>query len=122
MPDPLHSLIGRERELDCLFLGLRNILQKPQFAVFSGPSGIGKSSLLSQFISGVKSEAIFGVMTSCTSDSSNAPLTLILSSFEDIVYQILHLGPTQIQKRHRVLQESTSSYSGILSSYIPNFS
>ncbi len=113
-------LIGREVEIEGLSFAHQNILQKPHIIVFSGPSGIGKSTLLSHFVSTIRQDATISVMMPCEKGARS--LAPILAIFEEIISQILLLSPTQIQKWQNILKESTSNYAALLNEYIPNFS
>ena len=111
---------GRHHELEVLNEGIRSLKQGNGTIVeVCGPSGTGKSTLISRFCDEISDEEIFVFKGSFHHQNKNVPYTGIVEAFDGCFRYLLTLSDSRIQVLSEHLKGSLGPMLGVIAQLLP---
>ncbi|WP_441292537.1 AAA family ATPase [Sorangium sp. KYC3313] len=114
-------LYGREREIEALLAAFERVVAKgrPELALVSGYSGIGKSSLVAELHRPVVRERGFFLSGKFEQLKRGVPYLPLLQAFRALLQEILSASEEQLERWRERLREALGQDGGLLAGVLP---
>ncbi|WP_437586191.1 AAA family ATPase [Sorangium sp. So ce1000] len=114
-------LYGREREIEALLAAFERVVAsgRPELALVSGYSGIGKSSLVAELHRPVVRERGFFLSGKFEQIKRDVPYRPLLHAFRGLVQEILGASEEQVERWRQRLREALGPSAGLLTDMLP---
>ncbi|WP_437791701.1 AAA family ATPase [Sorangium sp. So ce693] len=114
-------LYGREREVEALLAAFERVVAngRPELALVSGYSGIGKSSLVAELHRPVVRERGFFLSGKFDQTTRDVPYLPFLQAFRALFQEILGATEEQVARWRRHLREALGQDGGLLADVLP---
>ena len=116
------ALLGRARELAALSAAVERVQQsrKPELVLVPGYSGIGKSSLIREFIGQRLPPHTLVVSGKFDDRESNAPYEALMQAFRELLSWTLARPSPELDQWQSTLDEALGSNSSVVAELLPN--
>ncbi|WP_437586188.1 AAA family ATPase [Sorangium sp. So ce1000] len=114
-------LYGREREIEALLAAFERVVAsgRPELALVSGYSGIGKSSLVAELHRPVVRERGFFLSGKFEQLKRDVPYRPLLHAFRGLVQEILGASEEQVERWRQRFREALGPSAGLLTDMLP---
>jgi predicted ATPase/signal transduction histidine kinase len=115
------DLVGRSHELDALTVALESVRRtgKPELALVSGSSGIGKSSLVSEFDAQRLPQGALFVSAKFEDRESDAPYASLMLPFRELLRWVLARPARELDEWKAALEQALGNNASIVAELVP---
>ncbi|WFU74873.1 AAA family ATPase [Bradyrhizobium sp. CB2312] len=117
------KLYGRASEIAALRAIFDLVAEKGRsvLTLVSGPSGVGKTSLVAEFLSGIAPNAALVASAKLDIQMRDVPYAALTQAFDSLLRKLLTCDEEEVAAWRRTLTEATEPHGGILTEVIPAF-
>lgn len=118
LPD---SLYARDAEMACMTAGFASVASSgmPVVVALSGPSGVGKSTLMQAFAKSLQARQVHCAVAKTDQFRQNVPYAILADAFRELVQQILGLPEHEVQTWRLRLVQALGSYGQVAARIAP---